>query len=57
MATFIVWVCAALVGYRMAESRDRDPFWGVIGGLMFGWFCPLYYLIFIRKPKQPTLPY
>jgi len=40
-----IWVAAILVAYLMAEKRGRDPRWAIVGGLLFGWFACLYYLV------------
>ena len=50
MFWLIIWACAIATAYLMAEKQGRDVRWAVIGGLLFGWFSPLYYLL--TKPKQ-----
>ena len=49
MVYLILWACAVAVSYLMAESQGRDVRWAVVGGLLFGWFAPLYYLITKKK--------
>jgi hypothetical protein len=51
MLWIISTIASTFAAYIMAESRNRDVRWAIVGGLVFGWFCPLYYLIFVRKPK------
>lgn len=52
MVWFMIWMCAVAASYLMAENQGRDVRWAVIGGLMFGWFAPLYYLV--TKSKSAT---
>lgn len=44
----VIW---AVVCYRMAERRHRDPTLAVIAGLLFGIFAVVYYLIVGDKNK------
>jgi len=48
--TLIIWGGAVIVSYQMAEKRGLNTSYAIIGGLIFGWLAPLYYLIF-RKMK------
>ena len=52
MFWLIVWACAVAVSYLMAENQKRDVRWAVVGGIMFGWLCPLYYLVTKKKEEQ-----
>ena len=52
MGYILVTLAATVCAYIMAENRGRDVRWAIVGGLMFGWFSPLYYLIFVRKPAK-----
>ncbi len=45
----LVW---AVVCYKMAENRHRDPALGVIAGLLFGIFAVAYYAIVGDKNKK-----
>lgn len=40
-----IWFSAVYASHLMAEKRARDKRWAIIGGLLFGWCTPLYYLI------------
>ncbi len=54
MDTFIwlaIWAGAIFASSLMAEKRERDKRWAIVGGLLFGWFTPLYYLI-VGDSKQ-----
>ena len=48
----VVWFCSIAVAYKMAKKRGRDTNYAIIGGLLFGWLCPLYYLIVGRKKEK-----
>lgn len=45
MLWFVIWMCAIAVAYMMAQKQGRETGWAIVGGLLFGWFCPLYYLL------------
>lgn len=45
----IVW---GLVCYKLAEDRNREPILGAIGGLLFGLFAVLYYLLAGKKDNK-----
>lgn len=50
----LLWAIAwALCAYLIAEKRGYDKRWAVVGGLIFGPFASLYYLI--RGSKALTL--
>ena len=46
----VIWGCSIAVAYLMAEKQERDVRYAIIGGLLFGWFCPLYYLLTKKAP-------
>lgn len=56
---FVIWICAIVVAYLLAEKQGRDVRWAVVGGLLFGWFAPLYYVVtktsFENKKKLEEL--
>lgn len=45
MTTVIVWIAFAILAYAMAEKRGRNPKLAIVGGLLFGVFAAIYYLI------------
>lgn len=51
LATLAIWGGAIIVSYKMAEKRELDTTYAIVGGLIFGWLAPLYYLIFRRMKK------
>lgn len=48
MIYLLLWVASIVVAYKMAEKRGLDTTYAIIGGLLFGWLCPLFYLLFRR---------
>lgn len=50
--TLAIWGAAIYTSYIMAKDRGRKTEWAIIGGILFGWFTPLYYLL---KGKTPEL--
>lgn len=47
-----IWGGAIIVSYKMAEKRGLDTTYAIVGGLIFGWLCPLYYLLFRRLKNK-----
>ena len=52
MEFFFIWIASIVVAYLMAEKQGRDVRWAVVGGILFGWFAPLYYLITKKSFEQ-----
>jgi len=44
MTYFLMTGAMALLSYYMAEKRGRSPLLGIVGGILFGVFAPIYYL-------------
>lgn len=42
---YITWTAAwTVLAHYMAKRRGRNTSLAIVGGLMFGVFCPIYYL-------------
>lgn len=55
MGYVAIQLAAIITAYVMAEKRGRDVRYAVVGGLLFGWLAPLYYLIVGKKVKAVEL--
>ena len=51
LCALAIWGGAIIVSYKMAERRELDTTYAVVGGLVFGWLTPLYYILFKRIKK------
>jgi len=51
IVSLVIWGSAVYVAYMMAEKRGLNTSYAIVGGLIFGWLAPLYYLIFRRVGK------
>lgn len=51
IVTLAIWGSAIYVSYMMAEKRGLNTSYAIVGGILFGWFTPLYYLIFKKIGK------
>lgn len=45
MMWIVIWVASIFVSYMMAKKRNRSPELAIVGGVLFGWFSCLYYLL------------
>ena len=52
IVTLAVWGSAVFVSHKMAEKRELDTSYAIVGGILFGWLTPLYYIIFRRVKNK-----
>lgn len=45
ITVILVWIGLGSICANMAEKRGRSRTFGFLGGLAFGFFCMIYYLI------------
>lgn len=45
MEFIICWLLFGVVCYCLAEKKNKNTTWAVVGGVLFGIFAVIYYLL------------